>query len=109
VGVSASAPSASESHPSVPPKKTGPHQRLIHFLTSFPFSPLFSQIKTEDTDGYNAVQVGYDQVKDYKITKPEVGHCAKAGAAPMRHLEEFRLKQPPSHAMAGLGTTFFLT
>ena len=56
-------------------------------------------MKTEETDGYNAVQVGYDQVKDYKITKPEVGHCAKAGVAPMRHLEEFRLKGTPEQAL----------
>uniref|UniRef100_A0A7S0XBQ5 Large ribosomal subunit protein uL3c n=1 Tax=Mantoniella antarctica TaxID=81844 RepID=A0A7S0XBQ5_9CHLO len=58
-----------------------------------------TQVKTEDTDGYNAVQVGYDQVKDYKITKPEVGHCTKAGALPMRHLEEFRLKGVPAHIL----------
>ena len=38
-------------------------------------------MKTVDTDGYNAVQVAYDEVADYKITKPEVGHCAKAGVA----------------------------
>ena len=56
------------------------------------------QVKTEGTDGYNAVQVGYDQVADYKITKPEVGHCAKAGVPPMRHLEEFRLKEASDHA-----------
>jgi large subunit ribosomal protein L3 len=55
-------------------------------------------VKTEGTDGYNAVQVGYDQVADYKITKPEVGHCAKAGVPPMRHLEEFRLKEASDHA-----------
>jgi large subunit ribosomal protein L3 len=54
-------------------------------------------VKTEGTDGYNAVQVGYDQVADYKITKPEVGHCAKAGVPPMRHLEEFRLKDSSDH------------
>jgi len=58
-----------------------------------------TQVKTEDTDGYNAVQVGYSQVKDYRITKPEVGHCAKAGVAPMRHLEEFRLKATPAHTL----------
>ena len=51
-----------------------------------------AQVKSEDTDGYNAVQVGYSQVKDYKLTKPEVGHCTKAGVPAMRHLEEFRLK-----------------
>ena len=67
-----------------------------------PFSPLTlraSQVKTVDTDGYNAVQVAYDEVADYKITKPEVGHCAKAGVAPMRHLEEFRLAQAPAHEL----------
>lgn len=58
-----------------------------------------TQVKTEDTDGYNAVQVGYDQVADYKITKPEVGHCAKAGVPPMRHLEEFRLQGAPQHEL----------
>ena len=52
-----------------------------------------------DTDGYNAVQVGYDSVADYKITKPEVGHCAKAGVPPMRHLEEFRLVGAPTHEL----------
>ena len=57
------------------------------------------QVKTEDTDGYNAVQVGYDSVADYKITKPEVGHCAKAGVPPMRHLEEFRLVGAPTHEL----------
>ncbi|ACO66258.1 ribosomal protein L3, chloroplast precursor [Micromonas commoda] len=58
-----------------------------------------TQVKTVDTDGYNAVQVAYDEVADYKITKPEVGHCAKAGVAPMRHLEEFRLAQAPAHEL----------
>jgi len=58
-----------------------------------------TQVKTEDTDGYNAVQVGYEEVADYKITKPELGHCAKAGVPPLRHLEEFRLKAPPSHEL----------
>lgn len=57
------------------------------------------QVKTVDTDGYNAVQVAYDEVADYKITKPEVGHCAKAGVAPMRHLEEFRLAETPAHEL----------
>ena len=56
-------------------------------------------MKTVDTDGYNAVQVAYDEVADYKITKPEVGHCAKAGVAPMRHLEEFRLAETPAHEL----------
>ena len=66
---------------------------------SFVSSLLPFQVKTVDTDGYNAVQVAYDEVADYKITKPEVGHCAKAGVAPMRHLEEFRLAETPAHEL----------
>merc|ERR1719258_724567 len=67
-----------------------------------------TQVKTVDTDGYNAVQVAYDEVADYKITKPEVGHCAKAGVAPMRHLEEFRLAETPAHELGRIFHVDFL-
>ena len=56
-----------------------------------------TQVKTEATDGYNAVQVGYDAVRDDKLTKPELGHCKKAGAPALRHLEEFRLRDAPTY------------
>ena len=36
------------------------------------------------------MQVAHDAVAEHKITKPEVGHLAKAGVKPMRHVEEFR-------------------
>ncbi|XP_043718763.1 50S ribosomal protein L3-1, chloroplastic-like [Telopea speciosissima] len=52
---------------------------------------IVTQVKTEATDGYDAVQVGYRRVRDKKLTKPELGHLSKAGAIPMRHLQEFRL------------------
>ncbi|XP_042476823.1 50S ribosomal protein L3, chloroplastic [Macadamia integrifolia] len=52
---------------------------------------IVTQVKTEATDGYDAVQVGYRRVRDKKLTKPEMGHLSKAGAIPMRHLQEFRL------------------
>ncbi|XP_076921575.1 large ribosomal subunit protein uL3c-like [Bidens hawaiensis] len=51
-----------------------------------------TQVKTEDTDGYNAVQVGYRRVRDKKLTKPELGHLEKSGVIPLRHLQEFRLQ-----------------
>lgn len=53
---------------------------------------IVTQIKTQATDGYDAVQVGYRRVRDKKLTKPEMGHLEKAGAIPMRHLQEFRLQ-----------------
>ncbi|RWV89452.1 hypothetical protein GW17_00048394 [Ensete ventricosum] len=53
---------------------------------------IVSQVKTAATDGYDAVQVGYRRVRDRKLTKPELGHLEKAGAIPVRHLQEFRLQ-----------------
>lgn len=53
---------------------------------------IVTQVKTQATDGYDAVQVGYRRVRDKKLTKPELGHLEKAGAIPMRHLQEFRLQ-----------------
>ncbi|CAN4076215.1 unnamed protein product [Withania somnifera] len=53
---------------------------------------IVTQIKTEATDGYNAVQVGYRRVRDRKLTKPEMGHLQKSGIIPLRHLQEFRLQ-----------------
>lgn len=51
-----------------------------------------TQIKTVQTDGYDAVQVGFGDVKENKVTKPLKGHFEKAGVAPMKTLKEFRLE-----------------
>ena len=48
------------------------------------------QVKTVDTDGYNAVQLAFEPVAERKLSKPEKGHLAKAGAGPHRHLVEMR-------------------
>ena len=49
------------------------------------------QKKTEEKDGYNAVQLGYGDVADKKLTKPELGHLKKAGNARKKTLKEFKL------------------
>ena len=49
------------------------------------------QKKTEEKDGYVAVQLGYDEVPDRKLSKPELGHAKKAGDARPRFLKEFKL------------------
>ena len=51
-----------------------------------------AQVKTVETDGYNAIQLGFGEVKDKHINKPEKGHFAKAGVANKKHLREFRLE-----------------
>jgi len=48
------------------------------------------QVKTVDTDGYDAVQLAFEPVAERKLSKPEKGHLAKAGAGPHRHLVEMR-------------------
>ena len=47
-------------------------------------------VREPDRDGYAAVQLAYGEVKQGKLSKAEEGHRKKAGAAPMRHLVEFR-------------------
>ena len=49
-----------------------------------------TQVRTPETDGYNAVQLGYGAVKAKKVTKPEAGHFAKADVTPRKHLIELR-------------------
>lgn len=49
------------------------------------------QKKTEEKDGYNAVQLGYEDVAEKKLTKPELGHLKKAGDARKKTLKEFKL------------------
>ena len=50
-----------------------------------------AQKKTIENDGYNAVQLAYEDVKK-NVNKPELGHFKKAGVSPKRHLKEFRLE-----------------
>ena len=49
------------------------------------------QIKTQETDGYSAVQVGFDTQKESRVTKPLVGHFKKANSEPKKFVREFRL------------------
>ena len=50
-----------------------------------------TQKKTVETDGYTAVQLGFEDVKEAKLTKPEAGHLKKAGIEAKKHLKEFKL------------------
>ncbi len=50
-----------------------------------------TQVKTVETDGYNAVQLGFGEVKDKHVNKPRAGHFKKAGVENKKHLREFRV------------------
>merc|ERR1719387_3388222 len=64
-----------------------------------------THIKTVETDGYNAVQVGYDEKRESLLTKPELGHLKKNGCPPLRHLAEFKLEQIPEGSRSGRSST----
>ena len=49
-----------------------------------------TQIKTIEKDGYEAVQVGFEETTEKHVSKPVMGHLKKAGVAPMKHLAEFK-------------------
>ena len=50
------------------------------------------QVKTDENDGYSAVQVGFDTQKESRVTKPLLGHFKKAGSEPKKFVREFRLR-----------------
>ena len=52
-----------------------------------------TQKKTVETDGYTAVQLGYGDVAEKKLSKPEAGHLKKAGVEAKKHLKEFKLEK----------------
>jgi large subunit ribosomal protein L3 len=56
------------------------------------------QVKTNDADGYDAVQLAFEPVAERKLSRPETGHLKKAGVGPHRHLVEFR---GPSELLVG--------
>ena len=50
-----------------------------------------TQKKTSEKDGYEAVQLGYEDIREAKLSKPELGHLNKAGVSPKKYLREFAL------------------
>jgi large subunit ribosomal protein L3 len=66
-----------------------------------------TQVKTAESDGYNAVQLGFGDIKPRFSTFPLMGHTAKAGVGPKRHFREIRLKdatdkQPGDEVTVGI-------
>ncbi|MCL2436677.1 MAG: 50S ribosomal protein L3 [Clostridiales bacterium] len=56
-----------------------------------------TQVKTVETDGYNAVQIGFLDTKPHRVNKPLTGHFKKADVSVKKHLAEFRLEDGESY------------
>lgn len=52
---------------------------------------IVTQVKTESKDGYNAIQVGYNNVSNNSLTKPELGHLQKSNISGLKYLKEFHV------------------
>ncbi|BCV18200.1 50S ribosomal protein L3 [Leptogranulimonas caecicola] len=63
-----------------------------------------SQVKSEATDGYDAVQIGFGEIKPSRVNKPMKGHFAKAGVEPMRYLREVRVDNAADHKVGDVVT-----
>lgn len=59
------------------------------------------QVRNQERDGYDALQLGYEDVKPHRSTMPMIGHAAKAGVGPKRFIREIRLEQPADGIEAG--------
>ena len=58
---------------------------------------VIAQVKTVETDGYDAIQLGFGDVKENKVNKPVKGHFAKGSVTPKKHLREFRVDSIESY------------
>ena len=69
---------------------------------------IITQIKTSDTDGYEAIQVAYGAIDPRKADKPSTGHFAKAGSTPRRFLAEIRTSDIANYSLGqALGVDIF--
>lgn len=64
-----------------------------------------TQIKTAESDGYNAVQIAFESIKPHRTTKPLIGHAAKSNSKPLRTYREIRLDAPVDDVELGQALT----
>jgi len=68
---------------------------VVHPATVIKAGPcVVLQVKNQAQDGYHALQIGFGDVKPHRSTRPLIGHAAKAGTGPKRHIHEIRLCEP---------------
>jgi large subunit ribosomal protein L3 len=58
-----------------------------------------TQVKTRDKNGYNAVQLGFEEVREDRLTRPQLGHLKNKGLKPLRYLSEVRVDDPRQYQL----------
>ena len=73
------------------------NNRIVPVTVVAAATNVVTQVRTAETDGYHAIQVGYGEIEGRKVTKPSAGHFGKAGITPRRHLAEIRTADAASY------------
>jgi large subunit ribosomal protein L3 len=73
------------------------NNRIVPLTVIAAATNVVTQVRKPETDGYNAIQVGYGEIDGRKVTKPEAGHFAKAGVTARRHIVEIRTADAASY------------
>ena len=61
-----------------------------------------TQIKTLETDGYSAVQIGYSEIQSKLLSKSRIGHLEKVGSPPLKYLKEYRVQSSAEGLLGGI-------
>ncbi|CAA9259020.1 MAG: LSU ribosomal protein L3p (L3e) [uncultured Acidimicrobiales bacterium] len=75
------------------------NNRIVPVTVIAATTNVVTQVRQPQTDGYNAIQVGFGEIEGRKVTKPNAGHFAKAGVTPRRHLVEIRTSDAASYSI----------
>ncbi len=75
------------------------NNRVVPVTVISAASNVVTQVRSADTDGYTAVQLGFGEVKPTQVTKPLAGHFARAGVTPRRHLVEIRTADAAGYSL----------
>jgi large subunit ribosomal protein L3 len=86
-------------------KKLGMTQIFDHLGNAVPVTLIqagpciVTQIKTDEKEGYSAIQLGFEDKKEKRTTKPALGHLAKSGTSPKRYLREAPVSEPGNYEL----------
>jgi large subunit ribosomal protein L3 len=75
------------------------NNRIVPLTVVAAGTNVVTQVRTPETDGYNAVQLGFGETSGRKVTKPRAGQFAKAGVTPRRHVVEIRTSDAGSYSV----------
>jgi large subunit ribosomal protein L3 len=75
------------------------NNRIVPITVVSASTNVVTQVRKPETDGYNAIQVGYGEIDGRKVTRPQAGQFARAGVTPRRHVAEIRTADAGSYTV----------